>query len=70
MIDTAFANRAKKMSDAELEREESAAYSSAYYETFGNDHEARADAIQDYEMLARERKSRKVVSAKRRLIPD
>lgn len=70
MIDTAFANRVKKMSDAELEREESAAYSSAYYETFGSDHEARADAIQEYEMLARERKSRKVVSEKRWLTPD
>jgi hypothetical protein len=62
MIDTTLANRVKKMSDAELEREESAAYNSAYYETFGNDNEARADAIQEYAMLARERKSRKVAS--------
>jgi hypothetical protein len=62
MIDTAFAKRVKKMSGAELEREESAAYNSAYYESFGNDHEARADATQEYEMLARERKSRKVAS--------
>jgi hypothetical protein len=70
MMDTAFANRVKKMSDDELEREESAAHSSAYYETFGNDHEARADAIQEYEMLARERKSRTVVPTERWLIPD
>ena len=62
MIETALANRIKELSDADLEREESAAYNSAYYETFGNDHEARADAIQEYETLARERKSRKVAS--------
>jgi hypothetical protein len=70
MMDTALTNRVKKMSDDELEREESAVYSSAYYETFGNDHEARADAIQEYELLARERKSRKAISTERWLIPD
>jgi hypothetical protein len=68
MMDTAFANRIKKLSDVDLEREESAAYNIAYGESFGNDFEARADAIQEYEMLARERKSRKPVSAGRWLI--
>jgi hypothetical protein len=62
MIDTAFATRVEKLSDADLEREESAAYHSAFYESFGNDHEARADAIQEYTMLARELKSRKAAS--------
>jgi hypothetical protein len=70
MIDTALANRVKKLSDAELEREESAAYNSAYYESFGNDFEARADAIQEYEMLARELKSRKVAAKKHQIMPD
>ncbi len=62
MIDTALANRVKKLSDAELEREESAAYNSAYCESFGNDHEARADAIQEYALLAREWKRRRAAS--------
>ena len=58
MIDTAFAERIQKLSDADLEREESAAYNNAYGESFGNDFEAHADAIQEYEMLAREWKRR------------
>lgn len=62
MIDTAFKNRLAKLSDAELEREESAAYNNAYYESFGNDHEAHADAIQEYELLARESKLRRAAS--------
>ncbi len=61
MINTAFADRIKKLSDAELEGEESAAYNGAYGESFGNDHEAHADAIQEYEMLARERKNRRTL---------
>jgi hypothetical protein len=58
MIDTALANRIEKLSDAELEREESAAYNAAYGESFGNDFEAHADAIREYERLAREWKRR------------
>jgi hypothetical protein len=61
MINTAFAARIKKLSDAELEGEASAAYNSAYGESFGNDHEAHADAIQAYEMLARESKNRRTL---------
>jgi hypothetical protein len=62
MIDTAFADRIKKLSDAELEHEESAAYEIAYGESFGNDHKAHADAIQEYGMLAREWKRRRAAS--------
>jgi hypothetical protein len=62
MVDTAFANRITKLPDAELEQQASSAYMCAYYESFGNDHEAHADAIQEYETLARELKSRKVES--------
>jgi hypothetical protein len=58
MIDTAFLNRIKKLSNADLEAEESAAYINAYLESHGRDYEAHADAIQEYEMLARERKRR------------
>jgi len=54
MIDTAFANRIKKLSDAELDAQMSATYNNAYFESCGNDYEARADAIQRYEMLMRE----------------
>ena len=36
----------------------SAAYMTAFYESFGNDHEARADAIEEYWMFERERKRR------------
>lgn len=57
MVDTAFANRIKKLSDAELERQVAAAFD-ATCESFGNDDEARADALQEYWMLERERKRR------------
>lgn len=60
MIDTAaFASRIKKLSDSELERQASAAYTAAYCESYGHDHEARADAHQEYWMLEGELKRRK-----------
>jgi hypothetical protein len=59
MIDTAFLKRIRKMTDSELEQQASNAYMIAYYETFGNDYEAKADAIQEYEALAREQIRRK-----------
>jgi len=62
MIDTGLANRIRKLSDDELERQASAAFNSAYYESFGSDHEARADALQEYRMLERERKRRRDAS--------
>jgi hypothetical protein len=59
MIDTAFASQIKKLSDAELERQTSAAYMTAYYESHGHDDESRADALREYRMLERERSRRK-----------
>jgi hypothetical protein len=58
MVDTAFANKIKELTDDELERRESSAYNIAYGESFGRDYEAHADAHQEYEMLARERRRR------------
>jgi hypothetical protein len=52
MRDTAFANRIKKLSDAELERQVAAVFD-ATCESFGSDDEARADALQEYWMLER-----------------
>lgn len=65
MIDTAFANRIKKLSDAELERQGSAAFD-ATCESFGRDDEARADALQEYWLLERERKRRREASEQSR----
>lgn len=62
MIDTGIANRIQKLSNAELERQASAAYTSAYCETFGSDHEARADAVREYRLLEGERSRRRAVS--------
>lgn len=59
MIDTAFLKQIRKMTDSELREQESRAYKIAYGESFGNDYEAKADAIQEYEELAREQKRRK-----------
>ena len=59
MIDTGFANRIQRLSDDELERQASAAYVNAYYESYGHDHEARADAVREYQMLDRERSRRR-----------
>jgi len=64
MIDTAFAKRIKKLSDAELERQASAAFD-ATCESFGSDIEARADALQEYWMLERERKRRRATRQSR-----
>jgi hypothetical protein len=58
MIDTAFLEKIRKMNDDELARRASNAYMTAYYESFGSDYEAKADAIQEYEALAREQKRR------------
>lgn len=54
MVGTALANRVSKLADAELEQQMAAAYNNAYGESFEHDFEARAEAIQEYEMLARE----------------
>ena len=61
MIDSAFANRIKKLSDAELERQRAGAFD-ATCESFGSDEQARANALQEYWMLERERKRRQEVS--------
>lgn len=58
MIDNAFLKRIRKMTDDELERQAGSAYVAAYGESYGKDYEAKADAIQEYEALAREQKSR------------
>ena len=59
MVDTWFANKIKNMSDAELDSQTSNAYMVAFYETFGSDHEGRANAIEMYRMLERERSRRR-----------
>ena len=59
MFDTGFANKIENMSDADLEREASAAYMAAYCESYGHDGEARADALREYRMLEREQSRRK-----------
>jgi hypothetical protein len=58
MIDTAFLEKIRKMTDSELDRQASSAYWAAYCESYGRDYEAKADAIQEYEALAREQKRR------------
>lgn len=62
MVDTWFANKIKNMSNDELDAQTNNAYMVAYYETFGSDHEARADAIERYRMLERERSRRRAAS--------
>ena len=62
MTNTEFSNRLKKLSDADLERQASAAYVNAYYETCGHDHEARADALREYRVLEREQSRRRAAS--------
>ena len=64
VIDTVFVNRVKKLSDAELERQASAAFD-ATCESFGSDVEARADALQEYWMLEREQKRRRATRQSR-----
>jgi len=64
MIDTAFANRIKKLSDAELEHQASAAFDTTC-ESFGSDDEARADALREHRMLERERKRRRATRQSR-----
>jgi hypothetical protein len=59
MTDTALLKRIMKMTNSELERRASNAYTTAYCETYGTDYEAKADAIQEYEALADEQKRRK-----------
>lgn len=59
MIDTAFTNRITKLSDSELDAQVSNAYMVAFYESFGSDHQGRADAMEMYRMLERERDRRK-----------
>ena len=60
MTDTEFANRIKKLSDADLERLASAAYMAAYCESYGNDAEARTEALLEHRLLERERSRRRV----------
>lgn len=59
MIDTAYLTKIKRMSDAELDSHVTAAWNAAYCESYGRDYEARADAIQEYEALAREQRRRR-----------
>jgi hypothetical protein len=58
MVDTWFANKIKNMSDVELNAQASNAYMVAFYESFGSDYQGRADAIELYRMLERERSRR------------
>jgi hypothetical protein len=58
MLHKAFLERIRKMTDTELKRQVGSAYWIAYCETYGNDYEAKADAIQEYEALAREERRR------------
>lgn len=64
MTDTQFANRIKKLSDADLERQVSAAYMAAYCESFGSDYEARADAIRECRIVELELSRRRVAPRK------
>jgi hypothetical protein len=66
MVDTWFANKVKNMSDAELDAQASNAYMVAFYESFGSDHQGRADAVGRYWMLERERKRRQQASGQNR----
>lgn len=59
MVDTRFANKIKKMSDDELDLQVSNAYVVAFYESFGSDYEGRAEAIERYRSLERERSRRR-----------
>jgi len=61
MVDTAFLTRIRKMTDDEIDRQTSNAYTAAYCESYGTDYEAKADAIQEHEALAREQKRRKAL---------
>ena len=61
MIDTAFLEKIRRMTDSELDQQADSAYMSAYYESYGRDYEAKADAIQEYEALAREQRRRKAL---------
>jgi len=65
MIDTGLANKIKNMSDAELDAQTSNAYMVAFYETFGSDYQGRADAIELYRTLERERSRRRAASESR-----
>jgi hypothetical protein len=58
MANTWFANKIKNMSDDELHAQTSNAYMVAFYESFGSDYQGRADAIEMYRMLERERRRR------------
>ena len=66
MIDTDFAKKIAILTDSELDRQISAAYDSAYIESYGRNYGAHADAIQEYEMLEREWKRRRAASAQNR----
>lgn len=58
MIDPAFLEQVRKMTDDELGRQADSAYMIAHYESYGRDHGAKADAIQEYEALVNEQKRR------------
>ncbi len=54
-----YAKEIRNMSDAEVESQRSRAYHLKDGESFGSDHEARAQAIQRYEILNDELKRRR-----------
>jgi len=62
MVDTWFANKIENMSNDELDTQTNNAYMVAFYETFGSDYQGRADAIEMYRMLERERSRRRAAS--------
>lgn len=66
MIDNAFLTRIRKMTDDELERQAGSAHVAAYCESYGKDCEAKAEAIQEYEALAREQRRRRGLKQPRR----
>lgn len=60
MIDTSFERRMKKLSDEELNSRLEAAWTAAYLEAHGRDYEAAADAYQEFHLLRREYRRRKL----------
>lgn len=66
MIDTAFLKRIRRMTDDELDRQAGSAYMAAYYESYGRDYEAKADAIQEHDALVHEQRRRRGLRQPRR----
>jgi hypothetical protein len=66
---TDYASRIKKLSDTGLQVEMAAGENSAFCESYGNDHEARSNAMLEYRTLAREWTRRKLGFTPREVRP-